>query len=152
MEYAAGEAELYDLESDPDELVSRHADPAAAGVRAAMAARLAALRACAGRSCRARPALRLDAARRQCRFVAAVRGADARHVERVQFLVRRRPRPDAEARIASFRRSAADLAAPFRKAVRVPGVLPGRRFLRRAQVRLSDGRSASLDERRRACR
>jgi N-acetylglucosamine-6-sulfatase len=153
IEYATGEAELYDLESDPDELVSRHADPAAARVRAAMAARLAGLRGCAGRSCRARPALRLDVAARRCQFVAAVRGADARHVERVKFLVRRRPRPDAETRIASFRRSAAaDLAAPFRRAVRLSGVLPGRRFLLRAQVRLSDGRSVSLDERRRACR
>jgi hypothetical protein len=44
------------------------------------------------------------------------------------------------------------VSAPFRKAVRLAGVLPGRRFLLRAQVRLSDGRSVSIDERRRACR
>jgi N-acetylglucosamine-6-sulfatase len=152
IEHTTGEAELYDLESDPDELVSLHADPAAAGVRAAMAARLGALRACAGQSCRARPVLRLDATRRQCRFVAAVRGADAGGIESVKFLIRRRPRADAEATTATFRRSSEDVSAPFRKAVRLAGVLPGRRFLLRAQVRLSDGRSVSIDERRRACR
>jgi hypothetical protein len=35
--------------------------------------------------------------------------------------------------------------------VRLAGVLPGRRFLLRARVRLDDGRSVTLDERRRAC-
>jgi N-acetylglucosamine-6-sulfatase len=152
IEHNTGEVELYDLERDPDELVSLHADPAFAGVRAAMAARLAALRTCVGRTCRARPALRLDAARRDCRFTAAVRGADAPQVESVEFLVRRRPRPDADVQIASFRRSGADARAPFRKAVSLAGVLPGRRFLVRARVRLADGRSVTLDERRRTCR
>ena len=152
IEHNTGEVELYDLENDPDELVSLHADPAFAGVRAAMAARLAALRACAGPSCRAGPALRLDAARRDCRFTAAVRGADARQIETVEFLVRRRPSSDVDFQIASFRRSAEDARAPFRKAVSMSGVLPGRRFLLRARVRLGDGRSVTLDERRRACR
>jgi arylsulfatase A-like enzyme len=40
---APAEVELYDLGADPNELVSRHADPAYAHVRAAMAARLRAL-------------------------------------------------------------------------------------------------------------
>jgi N-acetylglucosamine-6-sulfatase len=152
IEHNTGEVELYDLERDPDELVSLHTDPAFAGIRAAMAARLAALRVCAGRSCRTGPALRLDAARRDCRFTAAVRGADARQIEHVEFLVRRRPRADADVEIASFRRSAEDARAPFRKAVSLSGVLPGRRFLLRARVRLADGRSVTLDARRRACR
>jgi N-acetylglucosamine-6-sulfatase len=152
VEHITGEVELYDLARDPDELVSLHADPALAPLRAELAARLAALRGCVGSGCRARPALRLDAARRQCRFTAAVRGADARRVEDVEFALRRRPRPDAEADLASFRRASRDAGAPFRKVVRLQGVLPGRRFLLRARVRLDDGRSVTLDERRRACR
>ena len=152
VEHTTGEVELYDLERDPDELVSLHADPAFAPLRAELAARLAALRACAGTSCGAKPALRLDAARRQCRFTAAVRGADARRVEHVEFAVRRRPRPGDEDEIASFRRASRDVRVPFRKDVRLLGVLPGRRFLLRARVRLDDGRSVTLDERRRACR
>jgi N-acetylglucosamine-6-sulfatase len=46
-----GEQELYDLARDPYELQSRHADPAYAQIRAALAARLAALRSCAGAAC-----------------------------------------------------------------------------------------------------
>jgi N-acetylglucosamine-6-sulfatase len=152
VEHTTGEVELYDLERDPDELVSLHADPALAPLRAELATRLAALRACAGSGCRAKPALQLDAARRQCRFTAAVRGADARKVEDVEFAVRRRPRAGEEGGIASFRRASRDASAPFRRGVRLAGVLPGRRFLLRARVRLDDGRSVTLDERRRACR
>jgi N-acetylglucosamine-6-sulfatase len=151
VEHTTGEVELYDLERDPDELVSLHADPSLVALRAEMATRLAALRACVGAGCRARPALRLDAARRQCGFTAAVRGADARKVEDVEFAVRRRPRRGEEDGIASFRRASRDASVPFRKRVRLAGVLPGRRFLLRARVRLDDGRSVTLDERRRAC-
>jgi N-acetylglucosamine-6-sulfatase len=152
IEHNTGEVELYDLERDPDELVSVHADPALAGLRSAMAARLAVLRTCVGPSCLAGPVLRLDAVRRDCRFTAAVRGADAGQIERVEFLIRRRPRPDADVELASFRRSSKDARAPFRRAVALAGVLPGRRFLLRARIRLADGRSVTLDERRRACR
>ena len=53
-----GEFELYDLERDPYQLQSRHSDPGYTGVRQRLAARLAALRSCAGSSCRTRPALR----------------------------------------------------------------------------------------------
>ena len=47
--------ELYDLETDPNELRSRHADPAYAATRAALAATLAQLRSCSGASCIALP-------------------------------------------------------------------------------------------------
>jgi N-acetylglucosamine-6-sulfatase len=50
--------ELYDLDRDPHELESRHADPAYADVRRDLAERLAHLRACRGAACRARPASR----------------------------------------------------------------------------------------------
>ena len=152
VEHGNGERELYDLESDPDELANRAADPALAPLRNAMSARLAALRACAGRSCRAKPALRFDAARRRCLFNVAVRGSDARAIDRAEFLVRRRPRRGAANAPASFRRLARDVKLDFRKRVRAVGVLPGRRFLIRARVRLDDGRSVTLDEKRRACR
>ena len=126
-------------------------DPNLAWLRAAMAARLAALKVCTGRSCRVKPALHLDAARRRCRFNVAVRGRDAHAIERVDFLVRRRPRRGAPRTPASFRRLARDTELDFRKRVRAAGVLPGRRFLLRARVRLDDGRSVTLDEKRRAC-
>ena len=85
------------------------------------------------------------------RFTAAVRGVDARRIEDVEFAVRRRPRPESDEGVASFRRASRDASEPFRKDVRLLGVLPGRRFLLRARVRLDDGRSVTLDERRRAC-
>jgi arylsulfatase A-like enzyme len=50
--HRTGEEELYDLRRDPFELQSRHADPAYAGVKAALAKRLAQIRGCAGSSCR----------------------------------------------------------------------------------------------------
>ena len=52
IEHASGEQELYDLEADPDQLQSRHADPAYAAIKASLAARLAVLRTCAGATCR----------------------------------------------------------------------------------------------------
>jgi arylsulfatase A-like enzyme len=55
VEHGTGERELYDLSRDPFELHSRHNSPAYASVRASLAARLRALRTCAGASCRARP-------------------------------------------------------------------------------------------------
>jgi len=51
-EHAGGARELYDLSTDPDELNSLHAVPAFAGVRAALALRLKALRGCRGPGCR----------------------------------------------------------------------------------------------------
>jgi N-acetylglucosamine-6-sulfatase len=50
-EHAGGARELYDLSTDPDELNSLHAIPAFAGVRAALALRLNALRRCRGARC-----------------------------------------------------------------------------------------------------
>ena len=51
-EYDNGDRELYDMARDPFQLESRHGDPAYAAIRARLAARLAALRTCAGASCR----------------------------------------------------------------------------------------------------
>jgi N-acetylglucosamine-6-sulfatase len=54
-EYLTGERELYDLRRDPDELQSRHGDPAYARVRDELARSLALLRDCAGATCAAAP-------------------------------------------------------------------------------------------------
>jgi len=50
-EYKNGDRELYDLQNDPAELRSLHADPAAAAIRQDLAKRLARLRTCSGASC-----------------------------------------------------------------------------------------------------
>lgn len=138
IEHTDGQVELYDLSDDPDELNSLHPEPAFAGLRTRLSERLAKLRVCAGRGCRARPALRLHLARRQCRFTSAVRGADSRAIEIVKFTVRRRS-------------LARDAREPFRRRVS-PRVRPGRRFQLRATVRLDDGRAVTLDRRARTCR
>lgn len=52
VEYHTGARELYDLQADPLQLVSRHDAPALRAVRADLARRLAKLRKCAGKSCR----------------------------------------------------------------------------------------------------
>jgi len=52
VEHSTGERELYDLQRDPFELTSVHADPAYARTRQALAAQLATLRTCAGDVCR----------------------------------------------------------------------------------------------------
>ena len=51
VEHASGERELYDLRSDPDELVNVVNDPAQAGTLAQLEARLEVLKTCAGESC-----------------------------------------------------------------------------------------------------
>jgi N-acetylglucosamine-6-sulfatase len=51
VEHSTGERELYDLQNDPFELTSVHADPAYARTRRALAAQLATLRTCTGAAC-----------------------------------------------------------------------------------------------------
>ena len=51
VEYGTGERELYDLLLDPFQLESRHADPAFYAIETDLAARLDALRDCAGSAC-----------------------------------------------------------------------------------------------------
>jgi N-acetylglucosamine-6-sulfatase len=63
-EYQNGDRELYDLQKDPYELQSQHANPAYAEVENALAGRLRNLVTCAGATCRARPPLVFTAARR----------------------------------------------------------------------------------------
>ena len=47
-EFENGDRELYDLQEDPDQLTSVHADPAYAAVEESLAAQLSRLRTCSG--------------------------------------------------------------------------------------------------------
>jgi N-acetylglucosamine-6-sulfatase len=146
---ASGETELYDLDADPFQLQNQVANPAYDAAEAALAARLARLRACAGPSCRSNPALGLKLPRtqrqdgRSCRragqFVARVRGAAAGRLVFARFEV-------------GGRRSGSDVVAPFRHRL-TP------RLLRRKPspkidvfAELIDGRAVSLQKRVRICR
>jgi arylsulfatase A-like enzyme len=121
--YSTGESELYDLDRDPYELQSRHADAAYADVRGRLARRLAELRTCVGAGCRAKPKVRLRV--RGCR--ARVSGSG---IESVDFRGRDRDRVS---------------RPPFR------ALVAGRRL--RALVSTIDGRRVTLDDRLpRACR
>ena len=117
VQHANGERELYDLERDPHQLTSLHADPAYAGVQAELSLRLGQLAVCAGRNCRTKPAARL-AVRSGCR--ARVSGTS---VEKVTF--------------RSALRLRQDRARPFGSPV-------GGRSLR-ARIQTSDGRVVTLD-------
>jgi arylsulfatase A-like enzyme len=118
VQHANGERELYDLERDPYQLTSLHADPAYAGVHEELSLRLGLLSVCAGRGCRTRPPARL--AVRGCR--ARVGGAG---LESVTF--------------RSARRLRLDRASPFGSPV------GGRRL--RARIHTNDGRVVTLDRR-----
>jgi hypothetical protein len=117
-----------------------------------MSARLAALWRCAGRACRAKPNLLLRVARRSCRFDADIRGPEARKIEQVEFLVRRRSPEGTQDAPDRDRRLSRDRIAPFRARLLPTGVRPGHRFRLRARMRLDDGRALTLDTRRRTCR
>jgi len=141
VEYGTGERELYDLRSDPGQLVSHHFDPNYTQVQAGLAQRLAALRACSGRSCRAGPRLALRVRPRRCIsgvLRARVAGSDEERVGLVRFYTRGRAR-------------GADGRAPFERRLRIRP-RPGRRFLLRARVTTDDGRVVTLDRRLRTCR
>ena len=138
IEHASGEQELYDLVRDPHQLQSLHAAPAYATTVARLSLRLAALRSCVGRTCRARPRLGIAVRRRgrdRCALNAVVRGTAAGVIQRVRFHVR-------------GRLIETDSRPPYRTHLQ----RPRRRALVRAVVRLADGRAVTLDRTIRACR
>ena len=71
--YGTGEQELYDLRNDPFELQNAASNPAYASVKASLQRLLGGLANCAGRTCRAKPRLKLKA--RNC-SVAQLAGRD----------------------------------------------------------------------------
>jgi arylsulfatase A-like enzyme len=140
-EHGTGEKELYDLYEDPYELESKHADPAYAGVMAALAARLADLRSCSGESCLLTPALELRLSpgpRGSCyprEQRVKVRGEDSDLVEKAEFYV--------DGALAKT-----DETAPFEKSLNLPR---GRSVGIRVRATLLDGRRKTLEKSVRTC-
>jgi hypothetical protein len=132
-EHQGGDRELYDLQKDPYELQSEHANPAYDRIKAALATRLHNLVTCAGGTCRARPAVRFTAARHgRCGTVAAAVSGPG--ITSVSFLV-------------DGRRVATDSRAPFRANLRFK-----RRSLVRARVATAFDQIVTADRTVRACR
>jgi N-acetylglucosamine-6-sulfatase len=144
VEHVNIEKELYNLQADPHQLTSLHANPAFERVRVDLASRLMRLRGCSGATCRQAPELRLFASyRRGARGCArsnvrlAVGGGSARRISQVHFYVRGR----------LVRR---DARRPF------TAIVP-RRLLRggaytHSVVTLGDARRHTLPRMLRACR
>ena len=145
VEYDGGDFELYDLREDPFQLESAHSDPAYARVRQRLVTRLAALRTCAGRSCRTAPALRLelksDKGPRRCSeppVLAGLAGGDRPEIETAEFFVGSKP-------VGTDRRS------PFKHRFG-RGELGRGRVLVRARAELIDGRRIGWERELRICR
>lgn len=125
-EHASGERELYDLVLDPYQLDNRAGHPAYAALEPDLAARLAALRDCAGAACNAGPQLALETpVVGDCVPAATLVGEDVDAVQRVEFA-------------ANGASSGPSWTAPFRVA------LAGQTRLRALAV-LRDGRRVTLD-------
>jgi arylsulfatase A-like enzyme len=150
VENASGERELYDLDADPFQLDNQIANPAYDAAEAALAARLASLRVCAGASCRTKPLLKLKLPRsiredgRSCRpiasrgFIVKLRGAGTRSLSGASFTVGGQP-------------SGIDRAGPWKDRVRPRLLRAKRRPEIRVDSELVDGRSFSLEKRIRIC-
>jgi hypothetical protein len=132
-EYQNGDRELYDLQKDPYELQSEHANPAFDGIKNALAARLHNLVTCAGATCRARPAVRFTAARHgRCGAVAA--SVSGSNVASVTFWI-------------GGRRVATDARAPFRVNLRFK-----KRSTVRARIATAFDQVVTADRTVRGCR
>jgi arylsulfatase A-like enzyme len=148
VENATGELELYDLEADPYQLQNQITNPAYDAVEAALAARLAPLRSCAGPSCRTKPDLKLKLPRshrergRSCRdpndFLSRVRGSVAGQLVRATFRV-------------GADDAGHDGAGPFKKEIRPRLLREKRRPEVRVVAEMLDGRVLSLQKRVRIC-
>ncbi len=151
VENSTGEIELYDLVKDPYELQNVHGAPGYAAAERALATRLAALRNCAGRSCHARPSikLRLPPTRRKHgkRCTPAPRG-------KVRAVVRNHAQSKL---IAAEFRVDGKLAGtrhrgPFKRKLPVHRIAGGNRADIDVTAELVDGRRLTLHERVRLCR
>jgi N-acetylglucosamine-6-sulfatase len=132
-EYQNGDRELYDLQKDPNELQSQHANPAYDSLKNALAQRLHNLVSCAGASCRARPPVVFTAVRRaKCGTVASSVGGSG--ITSVTFMV-------------NGRRAATDARAPFRANLRFKA-----RATVRARITTRFDQLVTADRAVRACR
>ncbi len=148
VENAAGEVELYDLRNDPYELTNLHGSPDFAEAEAALVERLAALRNCAGKSCRAEPAIKARLPRRirrdgrRCRpagdFDYGVRSAAQSRLIGVTFTV-------------NGRDAGADGSEPFERRLPARLLRKERRSDVEATAELVDGRLMTLHDRVAIC-
>ena len=121
-----GDRELYDFETDPQQLTSLDRRAAYVKIKERLATRLVRLRACKGAVCRLGPELKLTSRCADGLHVVAVRGKDAPRLTHVQWRYRTRA-------IGSSR------AAPFRK------TLPASEGLVLATATVDDGRRVTLE-------
>jgi N-acetylglucosamine-6-sulfatase len=144
-----GEVELYDLENDPDELQSLHADPAFDQAEAALAGLLSSLQSCSGAACQALPALELkldfkrgkDDRGRRCAegaVRAIVKGADRAALTGADFAV-------------GSKAVGSDAAPPFRERIASGKLKKKGKSSVIATATLLDGRVMTVDERVRRC-
>ena len=149
VENGSGERELYDLAKDPFQLQNQIANPAYAAAAAALASRLAGLRACAGEACHKEPSLNLKLPRsvtengRSCReprdFIARIRGSGAPGLLEVRFAI-------------GPKKAGHDRSGPFKKRI-LPRLLRDRkRPTIHAETTLLDGRLFSIEKQVRICR
>ena len=149
VEYRTGDRELYDLAADPYQLQSRHTDPRYAGLRGALAERLANLKGCSGSSCRARPEISVKVRYRKGRTKGGkscalgnvrlvVLGADRGDLTRADFYV-------------DGRRLGRDRSSPFTKLVRTKHLDRGEAAHIRTRVLLEHDRVLTRDRRVRVC-
>jgi N-acetylglucosamine-6-sulfatase len=132
-EHLNGDRELYDLQKDPYELQSEHANPAYGAIKAALAGRLHNLVSCAGATCRARPAVTFSATRRgHCGTVATAVGGP--NVSSVTLTI-------------NGRKAAIDTRSPFRVNLRFK-----KRATVRARIATRFDQVVTADRTVRACR
>jgi arylsulfatase A-like enzyme len=134
--YGTGEQELYDLQTDPFELQSRHNDPAYGPVRAALDRLLAELKSCAGKACRSRPGLKLKlqfASGGGCiasGVQARLAGGSAGEVQSARFFARGKAGQDG--------------SAPFERKIGADELSGSRKNRIRAIATMLDGRVATV--------
>ena len=136
--YGNGEQELYDLERDPSELLSRHNDPAYAGIESRLSKLLGRLRECDAGVCRSRPALRL-----RTRFRRGPNGCIDSGV-RVRVIGKQRKQAKGASFFAGKRKAGRDLKRPLRRKVVRKKLRRGGKTRIRAVVTMIDGRQTTV--------
>jgi hypothetical protein len=148
VENATGELELYDLELDPYELQNQAANPAYDEIEGALAQRLAALRTCQGKSCRAKPAMDLVLPR-------SVRRDGGRCTPAGAFLAEVKSRAQSPLIHVTFRvngrRVAEDGKAAFARRLPAKALRSRPRAEIEADAELLDGRVLTLHEKLKIC-
>jgi N-acetylglucosamine-6-sulfatase len=134
--YGTGEQELYDLQTDPFELQSRHSDPAFGAVRASLDRLLAESKSCAGKACRSRPGLKLKLGFQNgggcvaSGVQARLAGGSAGEVQSARFFARGKAGQDG--------------SAPFERKIGADKLSSSRKNRIRAIATMLDGRVATV--------